>query len=178
MDEREVIAGLDEEEQKRLERIAKLDANQKRKKVIFGAVTVALIAMFIAGTVFGAKYIRSNEGTQPLPAAGAVEQHPAHAHRVPVAVQVAQDEMADRAGAVKGRERVEIVRLGAVAVVREVFVVDGARLDRVFAEAVAAPPAEHGLVPDPGDDGVGVAGLVGTQPEHGITSFLFLQDTL
>ena len=37
MDEREVIAGLDAEEQKRLERIAKLDANQKRKKVIFGA---------------------------------------------------------------------------------------------------------------------------------------------
>lgn len=69
MDEREVIAGLDEEEQKRLERIAKLDANQKRKKVIFGAVTVALIAMFMAGTVFGAKYILSNEGTQPLPAA-------------------------------------------------------------------------------------------------------------
>ena len=29
MDEREVIAGLDEEEQKRLEKIAKLDANQK-----------------------------------------------------------------------------------------------------------------------------------------------------
>ncbi len=69
MDEREVIAGLDEEEQKRLERIAKLDANQKRKKIIFGAVTVALIAMFMAGTVFGAKYILSNEGTQPLPAA-------------------------------------------------------------------------------------------------------------
>ena len=68
MDERDVIAGLDEEEQKRLERIAKLDANQKRKKVIFGAVTVALIAMFMAGTVFGAKYILSNEGTQPLPA--------------------------------------------------------------------------------------------------------------
>lgn len=69
MDERDVIAGLDEEEQRRLERIAKLDANQKRKKVIFGAVTVALIAMFMAGTVFGAKYILSNEGTQPLPAA-------------------------------------------------------------------------------------------------------------
>ena len=69
MDEREVMAGLDEEEQKRLERIAKLDANQKRKKVIFGAVTVALIAMFMAGTVFGAKYILSNEGTQPLPTA-------------------------------------------------------------------------------------------------------------
>jgi hypothetical protein len=69
MDEREVVAGLDEEEQKRLERIAKLDANQKRKKVIFGAVTVALIAMFFAGTAFGAKYILSNEGTQPLPAA-------------------------------------------------------------------------------------------------------------
>ncbi|MBQ6065665.1 MAG: Ig domain-containing protein [Clostridia bacterium] len=67
MDEREVIAGLDEEEQKRLEKIAKLDANQKRKKVIFGAVTVALIAMFFAGTVFGAKYILSNEGTMPLP---------------------------------------------------------------------------------------------------------------
>ena len=48
MDERDVIAGLDEEEQKRLEKIAKLDANQKRKKVIFGAVTVALIAMFFA----------------------------------------------------------------------------------------------------------------------------------
>ena len=68
MDERDVIAGLDEEEQKRLEKIAKLDANQKRKKVIFGAVTVALIAMFMAGTVFGAKYVLSNEGTMPLPA--------------------------------------------------------------------------------------------------------------
>ena len=68
MDEQEVIAGLDEEEQKRLEKIAKLDANQKRKKVIFGAVTVALIAMFFAGTVFGAKYILSNEGTMSLPA--------------------------------------------------------------------------------------------------------------
>ena len=68
MDEKEVIAGLDEEEQKRLEKIAKLDANQQRKKVIFGAVTVILIAMFFAGTAFGAKYILSNEGTQALPA--------------------------------------------------------------------------------------------------------------
>lgn len=68
MDEKEVITGLDAEEQKRLEKIAKLDANQKRKKVIFGAVTVALIAMFVAGTVFGGKYILSNEGTMPLPA--------------------------------------------------------------------------------------------------------------
>ena len=67
MDEREVLSALDEEEQKRLEKIAKLDANQKRKKVIFGAVTVALIAMFVAGTVFGGKYILSNEGTMPLP---------------------------------------------------------------------------------------------------------------
>lgn len=68
MDDREVLSALDEEEQKRLEKIAKLDANQKRKKVIFGAVTVALIAMFVAGTVFGGKYILSNEGTMPLPA--------------------------------------------------------------------------------------------------------------
>lgn len=68
MDDKEVLSALDEEEQKRLEKIAKLDANQKRKKVIFGAVTVALIAMFVAGTVFGGKYILSNEGTMPLPA--------------------------------------------------------------------------------------------------------------
>ena len=67
MDDKEVLSALDEEEQKRLEKIAKLDANQKRKKVIFGAVTVALIAMFVAGTVFGGKYILSNEGTMPLP---------------------------------------------------------------------------------------------------------------
>ncbi len=67
MDEKEVLSALDEEEQKRLEKIAKLDANQKRKKIIFGAVTVALIAMFVAGTVFGGKYILSNEGTMPLP---------------------------------------------------------------------------------------------------------------
>ncbi len=67
MDEKEVLSALDEEEQKRLEKIAKLDANQKRKKVIFGAVTVALIAMFVAGTIFGGKYILSNEGTMALP---------------------------------------------------------------------------------------------------------------
>lgn len=68
MEEKEILSGLDEEEQKRLERIEKLDSNQKRKKLIFAGVTVFLVALFVFGTVFGGKYILSYEGSQPLPA--------------------------------------------------------------------------------------------------------------
>ncbi len=67
MDENKEFAALDLEEQERLKKIEKLDANQGRKKIIFAAVTVFLIALFAFGTVFGAKYILSYEGTQELP---------------------------------------------------------------------------------------------------------------
>ena len=67
MDDKEILSGLDEEEQKRLQKIEKLDSNQGRKKIIFAGVTVFLIALFVFGTFFGGKYILSYEGSQPLP---------------------------------------------------------------------------------------------------------------
>lgn len=60
---------LTEKERLRLERIDKLDANKRRKKGIFAAVTAILILFFVVGTVFGGMYILSYEGTQELPAA-------------------------------------------------------------------------------------------------------------
>lgn len=69
MDEKDIVSGLSEEERARLEKIEKLDSNSTRKKFIFAGVTVFLIALFVLGTVFGAKYILSYEGSQPLPAA-------------------------------------------------------------------------------------------------------------
>ncbi|MCQ2462971.1 MAG: Ig-like domain-containing protein [Clostridia bacterium] len=68
MDEKEILSGLSAEEQERLRKIEKLDSNQKRKKLIFAGVTVFLIALFVFGTVFGAKYILSYEGSEALPA--------------------------------------------------------------------------------------------------------------
>lgn len=59
---------LSEKERKRLERIDKLDANNRRKKVIFAVVTACLILFFVGGTVLGGMYILSFEGTQELPA--------------------------------------------------------------------------------------------------------------
>lgn len=70
MDENKELAALDLEEQERLKKIEKLDANQGRKKNIFAGVTVFLIILFAFGTVFGAKYILSYEGTQELPSGG------------------------------------------------------------------------------------------------------------
>ena len=61
------LSALDLQEQERLKKIEKLDANQGRKKFIFAGVTVFLIALFAFGTVFGAKYILSYEGTAELP---------------------------------------------------------------------------------------------------------------
>lgn len=60
---------LTEKERLRLERIDKLDANKRRKKGIFAAITSILILFFVVGTVFGGMYILSYEGTQELPAA-------------------------------------------------------------------------------------------------------------
>lgn len=67
MDNNDIRATLTEEERKRLEKIDRIDSNQKRKKVIIAVVTVTLIAIFAFGTVFGAKYILSYEGTAPMP---------------------------------------------------------------------------------------------------------------
>ena len=67
MDDNKELAALSEEERERLKKIEKLDSNQSRKKFIFAGVTVFLIALFVFGTVFGAKYILSYEGTQELP---------------------------------------------------------------------------------------------------------------
>lgn len=67
MAENTVRETLTEKERSRLERIDRLDANKRRKKVIFAAVTAVLILFFVAGTVFGGMYILSYEGTQPLP---------------------------------------------------------------------------------------------------------------
>lgn len=67
MDEKDIRSTLTEEERQRLEKIDRIDSNQKRKKVIIAAVTLALIAIFALGTVFGAKYILSYEGTAPMP---------------------------------------------------------------------------------------------------------------
>ena len=67
MDEKDIRSTLTEEERQRLEKIDRIDSNQKRKKVIIAAVTITLIAIFALGTVFGAKYILSYEGTAPMP---------------------------------------------------------------------------------------------------------------
>ena len=67
MDEKDIRSTLTDEERLRLEKIDRIDSNQKRKKVIIAAVTVTLIAFFALGTVFGAKYILSYEGTEPMP---------------------------------------------------------------------------------------------------------------
>ncbi len=67
MNEKDIRASLTDEERLRLEKIDKLDSNQNRKKVILACVTVALIAIFALGTVFGARYILSYEGTAPMP---------------------------------------------------------------------------------------------------------------
>ena len=67
MDENNIRSTLTEEERQRLEKIDRIDSNQKNKKVIIAAVTVALIAIFALGTVFGAKYILSYEGTAEMP---------------------------------------------------------------------------------------------------------------
>ena len=67
MDEKDIRSTLTEEERKRLEKIDRIDSNQKRKKVIIAVVTVALIAIFTLGTVFGARYILSYEGTADMP---------------------------------------------------------------------------------------------------------------
>ena len=67
MDEKDIRSTLTEEERRRLEKIDRMDSNQKRKKIIIAAVTVTLIAIFAFGTVFGAKYILSYEGTAPMP---------------------------------------------------------------------------------------------------------------
>ena len=67
MDEKDIRSTLTEEERLRLEKIDRIDSNQKRKKVIIAAVTATLIAFFARGTVFGARYILSYEGTEPMP---------------------------------------------------------------------------------------------------------------
>ena len=67
MDEKDIRSALTEEERKRLEKIDRIDSNQKNKKAIFAVVTVVLITIFALGTVFGAKYILSYEGTAPMP---------------------------------------------------------------------------------------------------------------
>ena len=67
MDEKDIRSTLTEEERQRLEKIDRIDSNQKNKKVIIAAATVALIAIFALGTVFGAKYILSYEGTAEMP---------------------------------------------------------------------------------------------------------------
>lgn len=63
----DIRSGLTEEERLRLEKIDRLDANKTRKKVIIAAVTTILILFFVIGTVFGAMYILSYEGTEALP---------------------------------------------------------------------------------------------------------------
>lgn len=67
MSDNDIRANLSDKEQERLSRIDKLDANKKRKKIIFAAVTAVLISFFVFGTVFGGMYILSYEGTQELP---------------------------------------------------------------------------------------------------------------
>lgn len=68
MGEIDIRSNLSEEERKRLEKIDKIDSNKKRKKLIIAVVTVILISFFVFGTVFGAMYILSYEGTEALPA--------------------------------------------------------------------------------------------------------------
>ena len=57
MSDNDIRANLSDKEQERLSRIDKLDANKKRKKIIFAAVTAVLISFFVFGTVFGGMYI-------------------------------------------------------------------------------------------------------------------------
>ena len=68
MSDIDIRSGLSEEERLRLEKIDRLDANKTRKKVIISVVTVILVLFFVVGTIFGAKYILSYEGTEALPA--------------------------------------------------------------------------------------------------------------
>lgn len=67
MSDMDIRSGLTEEERLRLEKIDRLDSNKKRKKVIIAAVTAILILFFVVGTIFGAQYILSYEGTEALP---------------------------------------------------------------------------------------------------------------
>ena len=69
MSDMDIRSNLSQKEQERLAKIDKLDANKKRKKLIFAAVTVVLISFFVIGTVFGGMYILSYEGTEALPEA-------------------------------------------------------------------------------------------------------------
>lgn len=69
MSDIDIRSNLSSEEQQRLAKIDKLDANKKRKKLIFAAVTAVLISFFVLGTVFGGMYILSYEGTETLPEA-------------------------------------------------------------------------------------------------------------
>ena len=67
MNDPEIHSNYSAEELERIARIDKLDANQKRKKLIFSGVTVLLILFFVGGTALGARYIFSYEGTEALP---------------------------------------------------------------------------------------------------------------
>lgn len=66
MSDMDIRSRLSEKEQERLSKIDKLDANKKRKKIIFAAVTAVLISFFVFGTIFGGIYILSYEGTEAL----------------------------------------------------------------------------------------------------------------
>ena len=72
MSDIDIKSTFSDEEKRRLERIEKIDANSKRKKVIFGLVAAVLIIFFVAGTIFGGFYILSYEGTAELPQKEAV----------------------------------------------------------------------------------------------------------
>ena len=67
MNEMNIRSGLSDEERKRLEKIDRLDSNQKRKKLILFSVTAILIIFFVIGTVFGGIHVLSYEGTMALP---------------------------------------------------------------------------------------------------------------
>ena len=67
MSDTDIRSNLSEKEQERLAKIDKLDANNKRKKIILAVVAAILILFFVLGTIFGGMYILSYEGTQALP---------------------------------------------------------------------------------------------------------------
>lgn len=67
MSDADIRSNLSEKEQERLAKIDKLDANNKRKKIILAVIAAILILFFVLGTIFGGMYILSYEGTQTLP---------------------------------------------------------------------------------------------------------------
>lgn len=118
MADKERKINSEQAEAERLAKIDKLDSNQKRKKLIFAAVTVFLISLFVFGTIFGGKYILSYEGTQEMPTEEVIYEE------IPETASQAVTLVDNLMSAVKDKDSVKLSKGGYFSLEREDIIVE------------------------------------------------------